>query len=231
MLDYVINAVRGIIIEQYPEVKEAKYAEWWSHCRPHCSGHQFHFDSDDEGNGGVRNPIVSTVVYLSDNDIGGPTLVTTQKFGDNNISDKEGWYFHPKLNRLVVFKGNLLHGVIPGNGLPLDPSQRRITFMIAYWKDITQRPFDASKPCAAQSFPVSGPRRKESSYKWLHEDVEYSKLASLHYAPGDDRGKVVEASPTHCPQVWAPVTVAKLKTAGKNKRDAPPSYDECFQGW
>ena len=27
-------------------------------------GHQLHFDSDDEGIGGVRNPIISTVVYL-----------------------------------------------------------------------------------------------------------------------------------------------------------------------
>jgi hypothetical protein len=32
--------------------------------------------SDDEGRGGVRNPLVSTVIYLTDS-IGGPTLVTT----------------------------------------------------------------------------------------------------------------------------------------------------------
>src|SRR4051812_969890 len=43
----------------------ATHAEWWAHCRPHASGHQLHFDSDDEGRGGVRNPSVSTVLYLS----------------------------------------------------------------------------------------------------------------------------------------------------------------------
>lgn len=42
-----------------------RYAEWWAHCRRHPAGHQLHFDSDDEGAGGVRNPIVSTVVYLT----------------------------------------------------------------------------------------------------------------------------------------------------------------------
>jgi hypothetical protein len=36
-----------------------------------------HFDSDDEGVGGVRNPIISTVIYLTDG-VGGPTLVTDQ---------------------------------------------------------------------------------------------------------------------------------------------------------
>ncbi len=42
-----------------------RYAEWWAHCRRHPAGHQLHFDSDDEGTGGVRNPIISTVIYLT----------------------------------------------------------------------------------------------------------------------------------------------------------------------
>jgi hypothetical protein len=33
----------------FPEVKEAQYAEWWAHKRPYQSGHQFHFDTDNEG--------------------------------------------------------------------------------------------------------------------------------------------------------------------------------------
>lgn len=57
--------LRDIAVKHFPSVAEARYAEWWAHCRCHPSGHQFHFDSDDEGQGGIRNPIISTVVYLT----------------------------------------------------------------------------------------------------------------------------------------------------------------------
>ena len=38
---------RGDIKEEGGE--ECLYAEWWVHTRPHTSGHQMHFDSDNEG--------------------------------------------------------------------------------------------------------------------------------------------------------------------------------------
>jgi hypothetical protein len=47
-LDGIIEYVRKVIAPSFPEVAEARYAEWWAHCRPHESGHQFHFDSDNE---------------------------------------------------------------------------------------------------------------------------------------------------------------------------------------
>ncbi len=47
-LDGIIEYVREVIVPSFPEVTEARYAEWWAHCRPHESGHQFHFDSDNE---------------------------------------------------------------------------------------------------------------------------------------------------------------------------------------
>lgn len=43
--------------------------EWWAHCRDHTSGHQLHFDSENEGvgiGGQVRHPLFSAVVYLSE---------------------------------------------------------------------------------------------------------------------------------------------------------------------
>jgi hypothetical protein len=61
----------------FPEVMNCTAAEWWCHCRLHSSGHQFHFDSDDEGRGGVRNPVVNCVLNLTER-VGGETLVTTQ---------------------------------------------------------------------------------------------------------------------------------------------------------
>ncbi|CAN0503865.1 unnamed protein product, partial [Ectocarpus sp. 12 AP-2014] len=57
-IEQVINHVRVLAERSFPEVKEAKFVEWWAHRRPHSSGHQMHFDSDNEGLGGVRNPIV-----------------------------------------------------------------------------------------------------------------------------------------------------------------------------
>jgi hypothetical protein len=57
--------VQSVAREYFPAVAEARYAELWAHCRRHPSGHQLHFDSDDEGSGGVRNPIISTVLYLA----------------------------------------------------------------------------------------------------------------------------------------------------------------------
>lgn len=40
-------------MRHFPAVAEARFAEWWAHCRPHGSGHQMHFDSDNEGLGEV----------------------------------------------------------------------------------------------------------------------------------------------------------------------------------
>lgn len=53
-LEHILAYIRNITCMHFPQVREAKYVEWWAHCRPHCSGHQMHFDSDDEGRGGVR---------------------------------------------------------------------------------------------------------------------------------------------------------------------------------
>lgn len=116
---------------------QAQWVEWWAHCRLHCSGHQLHFDSDNEarssfslanshvhhprfrcplqmplilsrqadgraiallwnitiivqGQGGVRNPVVSTVTYLSEEPIGGPTLVTDQLLTSHGLAAREG---------------------------------------------------------------------------------------------------------------------------------------------
>ncbi|CAN0148701.1 unnamed protein product, partial [Discosporangium mesarthrocarpum] len=171
----VIHHVRNLAVQEFPEVSEARYAEWWAHCRPHSSGHQLHFDSDNEGKGGVRNPIVSTVVYVT-GDIGGPTLVTTQRLNSTRLAER-GWIVHPKENRLCIFDGGVLHGVIPGRGVPPPSSnaigspgvveqgqgqgqgqrQRRVTWMVAFWRDIKARPRKDGLPGAAQPFPQLPP--------------------------------------------------------------------------
>lgn len=67
------------------QVRAAKVAEWWAHIRPHSSGHQLHFDTDEQylhmGHG-IRTPSVSTVCYLGpDQRVGGPTVVFDHKAG------------------------------------------------------------------------------------------------------------------------------------------------------
>lgn len=95
------------------------------------AGHQLHFDSDDEGQGGVRHPIITAIVYLSDNTspaqhsaadapkggsskavsqewVGGPTLMTDQTLGGPLAT--QGWLAYPATNRVVFFDGRYLHG-------------------------------------------------------------------------------------------------------------------------
>jgi hypothetical protein len=53
-LEHILAYLHNLTCRHFPQVCEAKFVEWWAHCRPHCSGHQMHFDSDDEGRNGVR---------------------------------------------------------------------------------------------------------------------------------------------------------------------------------
>ena len=109
----------GYVDERDPD-RCPRFAELWAHNRPHATGHQMHFDSDDEGAGGVRNPLAGSIYYLSSSPCGGPSLVTDQAFGATAMAT-QGWLCWPKRNRLMVFDGRMLHGVVPGKGvLPPD---------------------------------------------------------------------------------------------------------------
>jgi methyl-CpG-binding domain protein 4 len=132
------------------EIKKARFAEIWAHNRPHGSGHQLHFDSDDEGRGGIRHPIVSSAFFVQ-GQIGGPTLVSEQRLGDKELGGC-CWLCPPKPNRLIVFDGSVLHGVIPGRGVSPDGSSRRVTLMIALWADLVIRT-DPGKG-SARTFPT-----------------------------------------------------------------------------
>ena len=153
-MDEVVRRVWRIAVAAFPEAGEATQAEWWAHCRPHASGHQMHFDSDDEGLGGViRHPICTAVVYVT-GDMGGPTLVTNQTDCSKQLATR-GWLVGPKEGRVAVFNGDMLHGVIPGRGVcPSLPSTsaaaaaglssapgdaRRITLMVAFWTSVKVR--------------------------------------------------------------------------------------------
>lgn len=82
------------------------------HSRPHTSGHQLHFDSDETGlmqGGSAVHPIVSCVMYLTD-DAGGPTLITDQTLVSGLA--EQGWLSSPQTNRLLAFDARFLHGAV-----------------------------------------------------------------------------------------------------------------------
>ena len=228
--------------EHFGGSEEARFAELWAHRRPHASGHQLHFDSDDEGRGGVRNPLVSTVLYLSEEGCGGPTLVTDQHIDGEDLA-QTGWLAFPKKNRLVIFDGAVLHGVIPGRGY-VDSTKTRTTLMVALWDDIRVRSGDG--PGAARPLPMvstssaeegekngekngeenggenGGEKGGESSPEWCQSLTSPSAATEKTSEVSDDAAVVV--NPVQVDQVWTDLL-------GNNIGHSKPHYDKVFQGF
>jgi len=100
--------------------------EWWAHKRPSTldegwMGHQLHFDHDESdfekreemqraGDNSLLHPEVSSIFFVT-GEWGGPTLVLNQTVGPRPAVN--GWNTKPMPNRLILFRGDLLHGVFP----------------------------------------------------------------------------------------------------------------------
>jgi hypothetical protein len=143
---YLSPVVKATFPEKFASVA-VESVEWWAHVRDESSGyaHQMHFDLDEQSlrdGGSVRNnqnslhPLVSSVLYLSDYgaDSTAPTFVTNQTLDEGSVAT-EGIFCLPKENRLLLFAGELLHGVVPY--LPLKAKEgvscHRITLMLGFW--------------------------------------------------------------------------------------------------
>ena len=129
--------------------------EWWVQKRGHTSPMVMHFDTDmclQADTGTARFPTLSSVMYLSAS--GGPTVVLDQvlaapgwfSFGQATLAPNEVQeldLIHPHPNQYAVFRGNLLHGVLPGSeargGASNDPhglcglGGERVTLLVNYW--------------------------------------------------------------------------------------------------
>jgi hypothetical protein len=172
LLYALIHRLQGLLLQggPFPALQTATCAEVWAHNRPHATGHQFHFDSDNEGcTDVIRNPIVSCVLYLSpsssrmeDNNnntvgSGGPTVVTNQRLSSRGLASKAWIVPATKSNRLVAFDGKLLHGVVPGmSDTTTATNQRRVSLMVAFWKTIRVRQSPGSAAC---QWPTPGTRQ------------------------------------------------------------------------
>jgi hypothetical protein len=218
-LEQVIKRIYETSVKQRPEVAEAQYAEWWAHCRPHSAGHQLHFDSDNEGEGGVKNPIISSVLYI-DAEAGGPTLVTNQKFGEMMLA-QEGCLIDPKENRLGIFDGSLLHGVIPGNGVcPGGAKKLRVTFMVAFWKSTTYASCE-DQPCANRRFPYEN----QSNAEWPKSMLQLSEDWNDNLQP-DVSTEIAEPRILDSRNVFEFISRDEGMT-----EEALPCYDAIFQGF
>lgn len=220
--DRVLAVLHAHVSAAFPHAKLAKRAEWWAHCRPHGTGHQFHFDSDDEGRGGVRNPIVSSALYLTGG-IGGPTLVTDQPITGTGLAER-GWATLPHTNRCLMFDGRYLHGVIPGRDVaPTGAPSHRISMMVAFWPEIRER--TSREPVAARPFPY-GPVADGAAQGWptLFDWPEADDRAATG-APTANEGRPP-------PSVWCVDPVwQRVDGGGPPAPGELPPYEACFQGF
>jgi len=125
-------------------------AEWWVQMRTSQEGISFHYDKDEglaSMYGKMKHPLVSTVTYLSDT--GAPTLIFNMTTPDGNLEVPEiptqGFISYPKLNRHILFSGDLQHGVLGSAAPPARSSsssskrstnkgnEERVTLLINWW--------------------------------------------------------------------------------------------------
>jgi hypothetical protein len=126
----------------------------------HEMGHQLHWDTDAEGVSGVKNPLVSVIIYLSYG-VGGPTAMTEQRLGEPIAT--HGWLVPvperaEQMGRVAAFRGAYLHGVVGGHPhCEARRDARRKTLMIAFWEDVKIRPSLFETPGACRPLPASRP--------------------------------------------------------------------------
>jgi len=200
---------------QIPSLSSCSKVEFWAHKRPHSSGHQLHFDSDNEGDDlVVKHPTASAVLYLTD-DVGGPTLVTPQRTTSRKVA-KEGWLVFPKQNRLCVFNGSVLHGVVPGKGVC--GGGERITLMFAFWDDVRVRE-KKGIPCAAMSYPEDG---------LVDENGKTSKIIQQQHS---EEVVPIEVVPIEIDEIFCDVDSAlnKKERRALRREKSVPCYEEVFQ--
>ena len=96
--------------------------EWWVHSKQasrslgNAHGHQLHFDTEEgllyrDGSPIIAHPAVSSVLYLNGT-VPGPTLVLDQRYGDE-VPARSARVSHPAEGHLLLFPGDLLHGICP----------------------------------------------------------------------------------------------------------------------
>jgi tetratricopeptide (TPR) repeat protein len=158
------SAIERLLLQLLPltgRASELKSCEWWVHRRAagRNVGHEMHFDCEEqtmETSGHVVHPAVSSVVYLSG--CGDPTIVLDETLA-TPLGATRAYLAHPRARRFLAFRGDLLHGVLPGafNAMPMRSSssssaaaaaaaaqsggasepEQRLTLLVAWYSERT----------------------------------------------------------------------------------------------
>ena len=125
------------------------------------AGLAFHFDKDEHAlasRGEMRFPLFSTVTYLAENEPGAPwlapTVVMAQTLQGGVMtpeSPERSLVAHPEHNHVLVFPGNLSHGVLDGN----NKGTTRQTLLVNWW--VGERPEVGVGPRVHPPLPPSRP--------------------------------------------------------------------------
>jgi hypothetical protein len=157
----ILRFIYPVVKQEYP-LFDPVHCEWWAHSRDVNGGsHQLHYDTDEKGlktRGVLDFPFVSTVLYFDD--FGSPTLITEKKVGDDVMVSNNAYLTFPSRNRLIMFEGNRLHGVVPKRITGFE-NKRRLTFMVGFWNDnVCVSDFDGATPTANMTLPKNTHRTK-----------------------------------------------------------------------
>jgi len=199
-LQRFLHRLRSTVAHYHPSLADCTCTELWAHCRPHASGHQLHFDTDNEGcDQELQHPAVTCLLYLTE---GAPSLVTQQRVTSSRLA-MQGWLCPAQAQRLVIMKGRVLHGVIPGRG----QGNTRVSLMVAFWKKpIRIRP--SGTPGAARPWP-KGAAWAQALDSSANESVDLASQSR-------------EVAPILVQPVFEPI--------GSMDPNVMPEYSRVFQG-
>ena len=117
------DAIERLLLHLLPltgRADELRSCEWWVHQRASGRGfgHELHYDLEEhtmETSGRILHPTISSVVYLAapPGGQGDPTLVLDETM-DAPLTATRAFCAPPVAGSFFTFRGDLLHGVLPG---------------------------------------------------------------------------------------------------------------------
>ena len=225
---------------------------------------------DRSGYVGMGGPTLVTNQVLADHidEVNAEAATTGAPTGNARLLANRGWLCYPRYNRAVMFNSKYLHGVVPGRNFAHSESvgkakvpvagaragdgsssgrfsNRRLTFMVGFWKKICAvdrgvdsagpgQPFPVTAAAAAASAPAGGiPLDAVSKYTWPLEmplTSDFSSVASTDKS--SSVGAVRYVAPVAVSPIWQPIRPSENQGAeAEAKSEIIPSYDKCFQGF
>jgi hypothetical protein len=128
-----------------------------------------------------------------------------------------------------------LVGVIPGRGVTPDPTAKRLTFMVGFWRGIKAKYRGADQAGPAQPFPnttlhvvdnvLTTIPYEESKLKW-HREMKMKDFTGTEKKTSFNILHEVNVSP-----IWETIDVVDDVKSTSHKIATQPGYNSCFQGF